>query len=423
MNRKCSEHGLRSRAGTIAALAVLMSVPQAASRAQDATSGLPGDWLARYSTARSLGLGGAYVAAADEPIGAVWNPATLSLMDQNQVRAETARLFESTSINSVAFAIPSSSLPSLGLTVLSLRSGDIERTSDINEPLGTFSEGDMAFLLTASQSLSPRLSIGANLKVVRQALEDFGGTGVGADVGVVYEVMPDLRLGASLLNLGGPGITLRDTKESFGTELRTGASYRFMNGKALLSAELDQREGPGAMLHSGAEFWFHERMAVRVGYSDINPTGGVSFIPSNGFRVDYGVADHDLGVTHRIGVSYAFGGFFAKSVADPEVFSPIGERAVTKFHLRAKTKGETERWELVVKDKFDKVVRSFAGRGSPPAHLVWDGKDATGLPLPDGHYTYQLVVHDDEGREVIAERDQVEISTTGPSGSVPAIVG
>jgi hypothetical protein len=401
----------------------LITAPLVAAEAQDATHGVPGDWLSRYSSARSIGLGSAYVAAADEPIGTVWNPAALSFMDQLQLRAETARLFESTSINAIGFAIPSSRLPSLGLTVLSLSSGDIERTSETNESLGTFSEGDMAFLLTASQSFGPRLAVGANFKVVRQTVEDFGGTGFGADLGVVYEIMPDVKLGASLLNVGGPGITLRDDKETYGTELRTGASWRFLNGKALLSTELDSRSGPGASLHSGAEFWFHERMAVRVGYSDVSPAGGVSFVPSEGFRFDYGVSDHELGVTHRIGVSYAFGGFFAKSVANPRVFSPIGERAVTKFHLQAKTKSETERWELVVVDKSDNVVRSFSGRGAPPAHIVWDGKDATGLPLPDGTYSYQLSVQDADGREVIAERQQVEISTSGPSGAVPAVVG
>ena len=53
--------------------------------AQTQDGGVPGDWLANYTAARSLGLGGAFVAAADEPLGVMWNPAGLSMMFQNDM--------------------------------------------------------------------------------------------------------------------------------------------------------------------------------------------------------------------------------------------------------------------------------------------------------------------------------------------------
>ena len=58
--------------------------------------------------------------------------------DQNELRFETARLFEDTSINALGFAVPGNKLPSFGLTIVSLRSGDFERTNELNDPLGTF---------------------------------------------------------------------------------------------------------------------------------------------------------------------------------------------------------------------------------------------------------------------------------------------
>jgi hypothetical protein len=66
-------------------------------------------------------------------------------------------------------------------------------------------------------------------------------------------------------------------------------------------------------------------------------------------------------------------------------------------------------------------VRTFGGKGLPPAHLLWDGKDETGLPLPDGVYHYQLVVNDTEGRRVVGPVRKVEILTSGPQGSVPVV--
>jgi hypothetical protein len=59
----------------------------------------------------------------------------------------------------------------------------------------------------------------------------------------------------------------------------------------------------------------------------------------------------------------------------------------------------------------------------PPAHLVWDGKDEVGLPLPDGAYHYQLAVRDREGRDVTSSVELVEISTSGPEGSIEVLPG
>ncbi len=387
------------------------------------SGGAPGDWLSRYAGARTVGLGGAFTAAADEPLGALWNPAGLSQMSQNQLTFETARLFEGTSINGLSFAMPAGRLPSFGVTLLSLSSGDIERTSEMNEPLGSFGESDFAFLFTGSKNLNPRLAVGANLKIARQSIEEFDATGFGGDVGLLYDVTPAVRLGISALNLGGPSLTLREVKEDFPTELRGGIAVRGLSDRALVTAELNQRSGPGTSLRGGTEFWIHPVMALRAGYHDGDVTGGFGITPSPGFQIDYGLQDHELGMMHRIGVSYRFGGFFACSDADPPVFSPVGQRPVTKFHLKSRTKADTQEWSLEVLDKFKNVVRRFSGKGTPPAHVVWDGKDEAGLPLPDGVYRYQLVVTDEEGRKLEAQPQKIEIATGGPRGTVPAIVG
>jgi hypothetical protein len=406
---------------TLCVLGVI--TPVTAGLADTASGGSPGNWLSEYASARSAGMGGAFVAAADEPLGAVWNPAGLSHMYQNTVSAETTRLFEDTSINGLSFAIPERKLPSIGFTVLALSSGEIERTSELNESLGNFDNDEFAFLLSTSKSLFRGLGVGANFKIVRQSIEEFAGTGFGADLGLVYELAPGITLGASLLNVIGPSLTLRETSETYPTEFRGGAALRALSGRALLTAEVDQRQDVGTGMRAGSEFWVHRSMALRVGYDDTIVSGGFSFIPSSGFRIDYGLSDHELGLTHRIGLSYRFGGFFASSEADPAVFSPIGEQSVTKFHLKAKTKAETQQWALEVTDKFNEVVRRYSGRGTPPAHLVWDGKDELGAPLPDGEYDYRLIVTDEEGREVVGAKRAVEIATGGPKGSVPAIVG
>lgn len=391
--------------------------------ADSTNNGAAGDWLARYADARSVGLGGALVAVADEPIGVLWNPAGVGRLDRNSVQLGTAQLFEGTSINSLSFAVPNRRLPSFGLTVLSLGSGDFEQTNELNERLGDFSAKDFAFLLTGGLNLSPRWAVGANFKVVRQSIEDFNASGVGVDLGAIGALTDVVHVGASVLNLGGPSLTLREVDESYPEEIRAGLALHLLDGNALVTAEVDHRDGPGATVLAGGEFWIHSSLGLRLGYYFENVAGGFSYRFAGGdWQFDYGVSDHDLGVTHRFGLAYRFGGFFSRSQAVPEIFSPTGQNPVTKFMLTTRTKADAESWQLTITNKSNEVVRSFGGQGVPPAHVIWDGKDEAGLPLPDGVYRYRMVVNDADGRQYESKNRQVEISTGGPEGSVPVVI-
>ncbi len=306
--------------------------------------------------------------------------------------------------------------------MVQLSSGEFERTNELNEPLGTFGESDMAFLLSASKNVTPTMALGTNVKVVRQSLEEFSSAGVGFDVGMMFDVSKTVRVGASLLNIGGPSLALRDTDEKFPFEFRGGVALHVLKGRGVITAEFDHRGGPGASLHGGSELWVHPSMALRLGYNDQFATGGFSYRIASGTRFDYGVSDHTLGLTHRVGISYRFGGFFASSQADPPVFSPTGQQSVTKFALEAHTKSDAREWKLDIVNASNQVVRSFGGKGLPPTHVMWDGKNEVGLPLADGVYRYQIVVSDDQGREIQSRVRHVEITTSGPHGSVPVYV-
>lgn len=414
---------LARRHPAAALLALALALPAPPARAENAAGGLPGEWLARYAGARTLGMGGAFSATADDALGVLWNPAGLSFMDQNQLMFENVRLFEDSGMNAFGFAVPGSRFPSLGLAIVSLGSGEFQRTNDMNDPLGTFRQGETAYLLTAARNVNPRLALGANLKLVQQTVEDHSGGGFGVDAGALLQVTPALRLGIAAFNLGGPSVSLRDTPEDWPLTVRGGAAVALLGGRALVALQVDHADGPGARLHAGTEYWIQPGLALRVGADGGAGTGGFSYRFSPDYRLDYAATDHPLGISHRVGLSYRFGGFFASSAAEPTVFSPTGERAVTRIHLKARTKGTPERWTVEIVDKQDQIVRRFGGEGQPPSHLQWDGKDETGLPLPDGAYRYALVVRDREGRVVSSASRAVEIATGGPSGSVPMVSG
>jgi hypothetical protein len=330
-------------------------------------------------------------------------------------------MFEQASINSFGFAVPGNWLPSFGITMVSLGSGEFERTNDMNDPLGTFKNSETAYLLTVSRAFSPRFAIGTNLKLVQQSVEDFSAQGFGIDLGATYDVTSTVRVGLSVANLAGPSLKLRDVDEAYPMQIRGGAAARVLNGRGLVSAQIDQSEGLGTRLHTGGEYWLQPGLGLRVGFDNAYGTGGVSYRFAPQYQIDYGIADQPLGLIHRVGIGYRFGGFFASSKAEPSVFSPTGERPVTKIALNARTKAEPESWTLQVINKSDEVVRTFSGKGQPPSHVQWDGKDETGLPLADGVYRYRLSVQDRAGRSLLAAAHTIEISTGGPEGSVPVI--
>src|SRR5262245_64932166 len=138
-----------TRHGLAVGLAVVLTtaVHPAVTQAQDDGAGAPGDWLSSFKGARYQGLGGARLTSSGDPLAIVWNPAGAAQLDRNEVHVETARLFEGTSINSFSMAVPGRRLPTLGLSILSLRSAEYERTSELDESLGSFSESDLAVFL------------------------------------------------------------------------------------------------------------------------------------------------------------------------------------------------------------------------------------------------------------------------------------
>ena len=190
------------------ALLATLALPTGAF-AEEENGGAPGSWLSQYVSARALGLGGAFVGTADDASSVVWNPAGLATLVPNEVRFETAQLFEDTYVHALNFAVPGNRLPSFGLSIVTLRSGEFDRTNELNDPLGTFREVETAYIFTMSRNINPRFALGTNVKLVTQTVEDFSGTGVGFDVGGVMDVTPTFRVGASVLNLGGPNVTLR----------------------------------------------------------------------------------------------------------------------------------------------------------------------------------------------------------------------
>ena len=89
--------------------------------------------------------------------------------------------------------------------MVALRSGEFQRTNELNDALGTFKTGETAYLLTLAHGVTPRLALGANLKVVQQTRRGLQRRRASAWTWAASpSVTRDLRVGAAVANLGGP---------------------------------------------------------------------------------------------------------------------------------------------------------------------------------------------------------------------------
>jgi flagellar hook assembly protein FlgD/outer membrane protein OmpA-like peptidoglycan-associated protein len=108
--------------------------------------------------------------------------------------------------------------------------------------------------------------------------------------------------------------------------------------------------------------------------------------------------------------------------AAPEAFSPNGDGVQDSVRFSAASKSESGvvRYSLVVTDAAGKPVRTFAGNGSPPQSIVWDGKTEDGAIAPEGPYRAKLSATARNGSVSNVSAGPIVLDTTPPKALLNA---
>jgi hypothetical protein len=323
-------------------LIVVMCVAGSA-MAETGVAKYAGEFIALGVGGRALGMGGAFVALANDVTAGYWNPAGLSQLNYPQFILMHDEQFGSlVNYDYGAVGIPFGHNTSLGLSVIRLGVDDIPDTRnagiDVNGNLTYdpnqfsridpgrvtyFNAADWAFYFTYSKKQSDEFSYGANIKIIRRELGGSSATGIGFDVGFWYSPFENLVLGANLQdvtttllawNTGRNELISPTMKigsayfiEAFGGRFAPAVDFdvRFENRRYASTAHLGRISFD---LHGGLEYQFKNIVALRVGYSDIKqPTFGAGVhLPK--LNIDYSFAKFDgenqLGNTHRISLIF-----------------------------------------------------------------------------------------------------------------------
>jgi long-subunit fatty acid transport protein len=268
--------------------------------------------------ARPASMGFSFSAIADD-INAIWyNPAGLSQFTKIELATTYLRYFQDINYGFLAFAYPN---PDLGVFATSISylsiTGIEKRNEDTEEPESTFGASDINFILSyATNKLVNNLSVGANLKVFTEKLEDTSAYGFAVDLAGLYTPeVENLTIGFGIYNLG-MGLKFKEVRDKLPLLARVAASYKLFDKTLTISSDfeygiIDEKW----YLSFGAEYWIMNMFAIRAGYrlnTDLGVLSGLGVgagIKLNNPQIglDYGfVPMGDLGSTHRISLSFKF---------------------------------------------------------------------------------------------------------------------
>jgi len=155
---------------------------------------------------RAIGMGGAFVAVADDATALYWNSAGIARLEKSEMVFIHTKWIADINYNYLGTAFPMGNAGVLGISVTSLSTEEmLVRTIDMPEGTGErFGVGDIAIGAAFARSLTDRFSIGFNTKYIRQKIWNMSAVGFAMDIGTLFTTQFNgMKIGMSVSNFGG----------------------------------------------------------------------------------------------------------------------------------------------------------------------------------------------------------------------------
>jgi hypothetical protein len=237
--------------------------------------------------ARPLGMGGAFVAAANTGDAMYYNPAGLWVINNLQLQAFYSVPFNMTDLATTAFNFTCPTKLGNGTVNFESYGFDLYRETTIG--------------LAYSQSFRHKLVYGLAFNYDFLAIKNGGSAGtLGVDMGILFKPHNNIILGFSSRNVNRPAIAHDKLPQVFSF----GISYHIL-GDLTLNTDLYKDVKFRTDIRVGAEYQLLGKLFLRIGTAS-DPSrfsAGIGFDFGAG-EVDYAMYTHpELGVTHSASVS------------------------------------------------------------------------------------------------------------------------
>jgi hypothetical protein len=290
---------------------------------------------------RPLGMGGAFTAVANDITAGYYNPAGLAHMNYPQISLMHAEHFGNlVNYDYGSVAIPFGTDMTFGISAVRLGVDGIPDTRnalfDANgdgivdittgdrldyDAITEFSNQDWVFYLSFAKRQSEKFYWGANVKIIRRDIAEFGATGIGFDVGALYQPIENLYFGANVQDVTTTLVawsTGRNELVSPTAKIGTAYVWYILGGTITPAVDFDVRFenrrssaygnlGPVSFdTHAGLEYTFKNLFSIRGGYNDVKQFTVGAGVKLPKLNIDYSFARFSyaelerLPDTHRI---------------------------------------------------------------------------------------------------------------------------
>jgi long-subunit fatty acid transport protein len=273
--------------------------------------------------ARAAGMGGAFVAMADDATAVFWNAAGIARIEEgkSQISLNHANWPAELSYDQVGYVFHMKKIPgafSVHARALSMK--PMEETTAF-QPFGTgrtFDAGMMSAGLTYARSFTDKFSAGVTVNMVHTGLADLSQQTFSVDLGTLYDVgAAGMKIGMAIQNIGSQEKFI-EREARIPSIFRVGTTATLLKGadQSLVgSFEFSHPPDNSERVNIGAEYSFHRYLFLRGGYAfnyDAEGlAGGIGFhVPvsvAGMMDVDYAYTDMlDLGAAHRVSMRFQF---------------------------------------------------------------------------------------------------------------------
>ncbi len=270
-------------------------------------------------SARSTGMGGAFVGLSNDESALYFNPAGLIQTEGKRFFTTYNNYISDIQSGFLGYVHPYSENLRFGISICYFNYGSMIKTDALGTNLGTFGASDFAFALSLTRKVTPNFSLGGTGKFIYEKIEVYSSDALALDLGAFY-ISKDSRtcIGGVGQNLG---IQLKGTTKSHKDQLpasvKLGISHQLKELPLIFAADVAKPFDNDVFFNLGGEFIALKPLYLRAGWSsfgknfktDSDQDNLAGFAAGFGviwkvYRFDYAFSSYaDLGGVHKISIS------------------------------------------------------------------------------------------------------------------------
>ena len=469
---------MKSQSNHITAVLVIFAFLILSISHAEAESGIKNRQVFVGTSARALGMGGAFTAGPASSDSSFWNPSSLGSLDSTELSLIGLPFPTSADDREGAFSLGLNP-QQLGIAPKNIGNFSVSSWFD---GWGNDAEKNRMVLVGYGTSLGKGIAAGTNLRHYRHRSNVTPRYAWSFDLGIRFVRELDghgekVTFGLALEDLAGHIWENAETVARIPTVTRVGAAHSFdqhttLSGDFVLHNDTRIYFGDRLRTHLGIERWlFKKGLGLRLGYTAVPNrltsgewSTGLSIQSSSG-QLDYAyVRGSELeGAMHWISATLRWGEsdtgikvslppvveappatpIQPAPIATPKpppivmpkpppavlrlpekIISPNGDGVKDQISFDLEV-AEDVAWVLEIqkrtdKDKLDRILQRYAGTGLPSTKVVWEGEDDAGNRVSDGAYTAQWFTIDAAGDRQLQSEVTITVDTTPASLAISA---